>query len=270
MKVMNHNPVNQLMQRYWATANASNMRAIRNLASGYRINSEAGDAASLAIARKIHTNATGLDNASHNTQDAVSMLQTADGVLQNAQDVVSRMGELADRAANGVLSYPGRGMLENEYQKLTSELDWLGEATFNDRLLFDGSRYTIQTGTGPEDTAELTMDILSTANLGLDQVDFSSARSANWSMDIIWDAAQRLYDQRAAIGASENGLLSLMGDLGNSEIRLSESLSHLVDSDMAEESMNRDISAALGLTAMSMMKNAPYLISYNSLQLLMG
>lgn len=269
MKVMNHNPVNQLMQRYWATANASNVRAIRNLASGYRINSVADDAAGLSAARRMHVHSAGLDSASRNAQDAVSMLQTADGVLYSAQDVVARMGELAERASNGVLSDPGRGMLQNEYQKLTSELDKIGQTSFNGCLLFDGSSYTVQMGIGPEDTAELTMDVISAASLGLDRVELSSTQDADWALDTIWDAAQSLSSQRAAIGASENGLLSLIGSLGSSDLHLGESLSKIADADMAEESMNRDISAALGLTAMSMMKNASYLVPYNTLQLLM-
>ncbi|MCI8441742.1 MAG: flagellin [Provencibacterium sp.] len=267
---MNHNSVNQMMQRYWASANAANARAIRKIASGYRINSAADDAAGLAIARQMNAQVTGLSTAGRNAQDAVSMLQTADSVLGSVGEVVGRMNELAMRASNGILSGDDRQMLQQEYNQLATEVDRIGQNTnFNGNRLFDDSSYTMQVGPSAEETMDITMGSISSASLGLDQVDLTSAESAGRAVNTIKNATQIIASQRGEIGASENRLQHLMDNLSGSEVDLRQSLSRIADADFSTEAMNRSISDALGLTTISMMKNASYLMSYNTMQLLM-
>ncbi|MCI8622457.1 MAG: flagellin FliC [Provencibacterium sp.] len=270
MKINNNSGVNQLMQRYWSSANAASARAIRNIASGYKINSAADNASGLAIARRMNAQITGMSTASRNTQDAVSMLQTADGILSTVGDVVGRMNELAMRAGNGILSDDERQMLQAEYDQLASEVDRIGQSSsFNGNKLFDGSTYTMQVGEEGGNTKDVTMGELSAAGLGLDKVDLTSVQSAGKAVNTIREATRIVSSQRAAIGASENGLQSLLNNLGNSEINLADSLSKIMDADIATETMNRNISDALGLTSLAMMKNSSYLAPYNTLQLLM-
>lgn len=259
-----------MMQRYWASANAANTRAIRNLASGYKINSAADNASGLAIARQMNAQITGLSTAGRNAQDTVSMLQTADGVLGSVNEVVGRMNELAMRAGNGILSKDERKMLQAEYDQLAGEIDRIGENTnFNGNRLFDGSSYTMQVGASAEETMDVATGSVSAASLGLDQVDLTTAEGAGKALNTIKDATRIISSQRANIGASENRLQHLMDNLSNSEVNLTESLSKIMDADFGYETMNRSISDALGLTSISMMKNASYLMSYNTMQLLM-
>ena len=270
MKVMNHNSVNQMMQRYWANSNAANARAIRNLASGYKINSAADNAAGLAIARRMTAQITGLGTAGRNAQDTVSMLQTADGVLGSVNEVVGRMNELAMRAGNGILSTDERKMLQAEYDQLTAEVDRIGENTnFNGNRLFDNSSYTMQVGASAGETMEISMGNISAASLGLDKVDLTTTEGAGKALNTIKNATQIISSQRGDIGASENRLQHLMDNLSNGEVNMAESLSKIMDADFGYETMNRSISNVLNMTSISMMKNASYLMSYNTMQLLM-
>ena len=113
---------------------------IRDRSSGYRINRAGDDASGLAISEKMKAQIKGLDTASLNAQDGVSVVQTAEGALTEVHNMLNRMTELATRAANGINSDQNRQSLQDEIKELQTEIDRISKATnFNSINLLDGS-----------------------------------------------------------------------------------------------------------------------------------
>lgn len=270
MNTISNSGISQLMNRYFSAANAATAKAIRNISSGKRINSAADDPAGLAIGQKMNAQITGISTASRNVQDAVSMVRTADGVLGNVSDITNRMNELAVQAGNGILNEEQRGALQQEYNQLAQEIDRIGRSTnFNGKQLFDGSTYTMQVGERNGDVLDIKMGQMSASALGLDKVDLMSAEGAGKAIDLIKNASKEITAQRGTLGAAENGLQSTFNNLTNRELNLTESLSKIMDADIAKEFMNFSISNTLSQVSMAMMGNARNMMQYNVMQLLM-
>ncbi|REK67077.1 MAG: flagellin [Cohnella sp.] len=156
---INHNPFalnasNQLLK----TTNAISKRFER-LSSGFRINRAADDAAGLAISEKMRCQINGLNQASRNIQDGISLIQTAEGALAEIHAILQRMNQLAVQATNGTYNDEDRSHLQNEFDQLSSEIDNIAHtAKFNHILLFDGSfSRDIQTGTDASSVLNITM-----------------------------------------------------------------------------------------------------------------
>ena len=114
--------------------------SLERLSSGYKINSAKDDAAGLAIARRMHAQIRGLDTATQDAKDGVSIVEIADGALAEVQDMLQRMNELAVKSANGTMSEDDRSVLNNEVDQLKEEITRIGQTTeFNSQKLFDGS-----------------------------------------------------------------------------------------------------------------------------------
>ena len=115
-------------------------KTTEKLASGYRINRAADDAAGLAISEKMRGQIRGLNQASTNAQDGISLIQTAEGALQESHSILQRMRELAVQAANGTETDEDRSNIQDEIAQLQDELDRIAETTeFNTMKLLDGS-----------------------------------------------------------------------------------------------------------------------------------
>lgn len=261
--------VNGLMQRYFQAANAASAKSIRNIASGYRVNTAADDAAGLAIGQKMYAQITGLQAASQNTQDAISMVRVADGALGNVHDVLNRMNSLANRASNGTFSDDERGALQAEYEQLSDELNRIGKSSnFNGNPLFDGSTYTMQIGDSAGDTMDISLNELSTKNLGLDKTSLMSAEGAMQASTALRNATNAVSSQRSRLGAAENRLQSTYNTLQINDINMQQSVSRIMDADIGKEILNRNISDVLSQASIAMMKNSSYLMQYSALQLL--
>ena len=127
-------------QRQLGMNNSSVGKALEKLSSGYRINRAGDDASGLAISEKMKAQIKGLDTASLNAQDGVSVVQTAEGALTEVHNMLNRMTELATRAANGINSDQNRQSLQDEIKELQTEIDRISKATnFNSINLLDGS-----------------------------------------------------------------------------------------------------------------------------------
>ncbi len=257
------------MQRYFQAANAASAKSIRNIASGYRVNTAADDAAGLAIGQKMYAQITGLQAASQNTQDAISMVRVADGALGNVHDVLNRMNELASRASNGTFSDEERGALQAEYDQLSDEINRIGQASnFNGNPLFDGSSYTMQIGESAGDTMDISLNELSTKNLGLDKTNLMSAQSAMQASTALRSATNTVSSQRSRLGAAENRLQSTYNTLAINDMNMQQSMSRIMDADIGKEILNRNISDVLSQASIAMMRNSSSLMQYSALQLL--
>ncbi|MCX7654879.1 MAG: flagellin, partial [Fervidobacterium sp.] len=137
--IINHNI--QALNTYGRlNANTANgAKSLEKLSSGLRINKAGDDAAGLAISEKMRAQVRGLDQASRNAQDGISMIQTAEGALNETHSILQRMRELANQSANGTNTDADRGALQDELNQLTSEINRIGNTTeFNTQKLLNG------------------------------------------------------------------------------------------------------------------------------------
>lgn len=156
-------------QRQLARSGMDMDQAMERLSSGRRVNNAADDAAGLAIANRMTSQILGLNQAIRNANDGVSLIQTAEGALDETTNILQRMRELSIQAANGIYSDTDRATLDAEVQQLKSELDRIAESTtFNGQVLLDGSlgNVTLQVGSESEDTISLSVGAMDTDTLG--------------------------------------------------------------------------------------------------------
>lgn len=138
--VVQHNLTAMNSQRMFGISAVSYAKNAEKLSSGFRVNRAADDAAGLTISEKMRSQIRGLTQASLNTQDGISMVQTADGALSEVSDMLQRMNELAIKASNGTMTLDDRKCIQEEVEQIKSEIDRIGVATkFNETYLFTGS-----------------------------------------------------------------------------------------------------------------------------------
>ena len=139
--VVQHNLTAMNSNRMLGLTTASQAKSTEKLSSGYKINRAADDAAGLSISEKMRKQIRGLTQASSNAEDGISTVQTAEGALNEVQDMLQRMNELAVKAANGTNSEDDRSYIQNEIDQLTTEIDRVSETTkFNETYLLKGDK----------------------------------------------------------------------------------------------------------------------------------
>lgn len=162
-------------------------RATERLSSGQRVNSAKDDAAGLAIANRMTSQVRGLDQAVRNANDGVSMIQTAEGALQESTNILQRMRELAVQSSNGIYSDADRVTLNAEVKQLKAELDRIANSTsFNGNNLLDGSLGTtkLQVGAFSGQTMDLTVGNFKTGSMGGSAADIVGAATTNGLADL--------------------------------------------------------------------------------------
>ncbi|OEH92203.1 hypothetical protein BFG57_02730 [Bacillus solimangrovi] len=138
--IINHNLSAMNTYRQMGNANKANANSMEKLSSGLRINRAGDDAAGLAISEKMRAQVRGLDQASRNAQDGISLIQTAEGALQETHSILQRMRELAVQSSNDTATDPDREEMQKEISQLKDEIDRIsGTTEFNTKTLFDGS-----------------------------------------------------------------------------------------------------------------------------------
>ncbi|MFP7156296.1 flagellin [Priestia aryabhattai] len=138
---INHNITALNTYRQFNNANVAQSKSMEKLSSGLRINSAADDAAGLAISEKMRSQVRGLDQASKNAQDGISMIQTAEGALGETHDILQRMRELSVQASNDTNTSDDRNEIQKEMNQLTSEVNRIGNTTeFNTQKLLNGNK----------------------------------------------------------------------------------------------------------------------------------
>ena len=149
--VVQHNLTAMNSQRMLGITTSAQAKSTEKLSSGYKINRAADDAAGLSISEKMRRQIRGLTQASLNASDGISMVQTAEGALNEVQDMLQRMNELAVKGENGTLTSTDRGYIAAEVSQLMSEIDRVKETTtFNEKSLLDGSFSAVDLQVGAE------------------------------------------------------------------------------------------------------------------------
>jgi flagellin len=213
-------------------------KSMQRLSSGYRINTAADDAAGLAISEKLRAQIAGLDQANRNAQDAVSLVQTAEGQLNEVHSMLQRVRELAVEYRNGTLSTTDRTAIQSEINQLASEIERIGTAAqFNGIPLLNGQvTVTFQVGANDGEDISITTATLWGTAVSTAAFDLSVTNSNDISE--IDDAINSISAMRAQYGAVQNRLEHVINNLEIYQQNLTASESQIRDVDMASEMAN--------------------------------
>ena len=234
--------------RQYGINNSNIQKSLEKLSSGYRINRAGDDAAGLAISEKMRAQIRGLNMASKNSQDAISLVQTAEGALQESHNILQRMRELAVQAASDTNETTiDRGALQLEFEQLIAEIDDTADKTaFNDMKVIDGSyatdasAFVVQSGANSNDELKITIKAMSSGALSIasNQVAISNRASASSAISIVNAALNEVSTMRAKLGALQNRLTHKIANLDTSAENLQAAESRIRDIDMAKEMTN--------------------------------
>jgi flagellin len=232
-------------QRHLRETRALLDRSLERLSSGYRINRAGDDAAGLAISEKLRAKTRGLIQAQRNASDGVSLIQVAEGGLNEVQNILVRLRELGVQAASDTIGARERRDLDEEYQSLKEEIDRVANATeFNGTFLLDGTGGSLdfQVNAGGENLLgvdRISFDAfrldVNTDKMGLEDLGVAQKVDAQRSLSRIDAAIERVSSVRGELGAIENRLESTVRNLGISVENLSAARSRIKDVDVAEE-----------------------------------
>ena len=221
-------------------------QSLERLSSGYRINKAGDDAAGLAISEKLRAKIRGLVQAQRNANDGISLIQTAEGGLNEIQNILVRMRELGVQAASDTIGPKERVYLDNEYQALKNEVDRIANGTdFNGTQLLDGTGGILdfQVSTGGENL--LGVDRISfeawkadakTDRLGIRDLAVDTKQASQQSLAAIDGALDHVSAIRGDLGAIQNRLTSTINNIGITVENLSAANSRIKDVDVADES----------------------------------
>ena len=237
-------------------------KSLNRLASGLRINGAADDAAGLAISQKMQGQVAGLNQASRNAQDGISMLQTAEGGLSETQNILQRMRELAVQGANDTLTTADRGNIQDELNALSSEIDRISTNTeYNTKSLLGGglaSGVTFQVGANAGQTVNVSVATASASALtvGGGSITVDSAANASTTISNIDNAIAAVSNSRSKLGASINRLQHTITNLGVQSENIDAARSRVADLDMAKEVVNLSKSQILSQSSTAMLAQA--------------
>lgn len=216
-------------------------KAQEKLASGYRINRAADDAAGLAISEKLRSQVRGLNQAVRNAQDGISLIQTAEGALTETENLLQRLRELAVQASNGTMTTDDRNSIDKEAQQLLSEVDRIANNTeFNSLKLLNGnaSSLTFQIGANGNQIMTTSIATATTAALTISGIALSTIASASAAIASLDTAIKEVSSIRASLGAVQNRLESTIANLQITAENLQAADSRIRDVDVALEQVN--------------------------------
>ena len=245
-------------------ANAAKSGSLAKLSSGLRINKAGDDAAGLSISEKMKNQISGLTQATRNAQDGISLIQTAEGALNETHSILNRMRDLTVQASNDTNSTEDRKAIDLELRDLVLEVDRIATATkFNGTELLDGTATSINLQIGADTAAEDSIAIKITSMksadiLGAEASTFTvdTADKAKLFTNAIDVAVGKVSTERAGLGAKQNRLDHTINNLTTTKENLSEANSRIRDVDMAEEMMSFTKSNILSQAATSMLAQA--------------
>ncbi|MCC6812178.1 MAG: flagellin FliC [Deltaproteobacteria bacterium] len=260
------NPQSVNAQRNLSKTQSMLSQSIGRLSSGQRINSAADDAAGLAISERMKANMRSLQQASRNAQDGISASQIADGAMDQAGGLLTRMRELAMQSANGTLGTSDRTALNSEFQASLNEIVRIGAVTkFNGTSLLDGTfSASLQVGTGTSANDTITMGIstaFTAAGLGVTGAAVDSAANATTALTSIDAAIDTVSAARGSLGAVQNRLNVTVSNLSTAYENTSAANSRIRDVDFAEETAAMTRSQILSQAGVSILSQANQLPS---------
>jgi len=259
--IINHNiaALNTIRQLSINTNNTQ--KALEKLSSGLRINSAADDAAGLAISEKMRSQIRGLDQASRNAQDGISLIQTGEGALASVSDMLSRIRELATEAANGTYdSTNDLARIQEEVDQLSAQItDIKTNTSFNGIKLLDGST-DVQLQIGADSTQTLTILAdsvdLSAVDSAVQGYDLSTQAGATAALADIENQINAVSAARSYYGANQNRLEYTINNLNTTSQNMTAAESRIRDVDMAKEMANFTKNNILNQAAQAMLAQA--------------
>ena len=268
--VVQHNLTAMNANRMLGITNSQQAKQTEKLSSGYRINRAADDAAGLSISEKMRRQIRGLDQAATNAQDGISMVQTAEGALNEVTDMMQRMNELAVQAANGTYTTTQKQYIADEINQLTSEINRVATTTkFNDQVLLTGkfsgttNAMKLQIGNESGETMDITI-----SNMKASNVCASLTGSINWSATTVTNSTigqfistlktsmETVASQRSALGAIQNRLEHTINNLDNVVENTTAAESRIRDTDMATEMVKYSNNQILAQAGQAMLAQA--------------
>ena len=261
--VVQHNLQAMNTNRQLGLVTGQQGKSTEKLSSGYKINRAADDAAGLAISEKMRSQIRGLDRASTNAQDGISVVQTAEGALNEVHSMLQRMNELATQAANDTNTSQDRNQIKLEINQLSSEIDRVASTTqFNTMNLLDG-KFTgknLQVGALSGQSISISISSMKSSKLGLGKVGsklkVSSFQKAGSTMKLVQSAIDIVSTQRAKLGAIQNRLEHTIANLDTTSENTSAAESRIRDTDMAKEMVNYSKNNILAQAGQSMLAQA--------------
>ena len=250
------NLASETVQKNLKTVTKESNSQLEKLSSGKRINKSSDDAAGLAIANTLRAQSRSLRQASRNAQDGVSMVQTAEGSLNEVSNILTRLRELTVQSASDTVGDTERGMLDLEYQQLVQEVDRISESTtYNGVNLLNGEGDGVldfHVGADSTDSNVIQYDSgetnASSSNIGISGTGIDAKSSALSSIGSIDEAITAISGQRASLGAIQNRLQSSITNLDAQAVNTEEARSSIEDADIAQ--------ASAKLASTSVIKNA--------------
>lgn len=255
-------------QRSLGTNKFNTDNNLRKLASGERITRASDDAAGLAISEKLKGHIRGMRQAKRNTEDGISLIQTAEGGLSEVSNIIVRLRELAVQAASDTVGDTERGFSNIEFQQLKNEIDRISKGLdFNGRKLLDGSGGVVDIQVGIHNSPvqdRITYDSTTTdatiTSLGLNVEEIASKEGAQLTLAKLDQALERVSGVRANLGAIQNRLLSTSNNLAISDENLSAANSRIRDVDVAAETAElakNNILNQASVSVLAQANNAP-------------
>ena len=229
------------------------------LSSGLRIATAADDAAGLGISERMRSQIRSYDAAGRNAQDGISLVQTAEGALNEASNILTRMRELAMQSSNGTLSATDLTTIDTEMDQLVEELDRISSSTeFNNITLLDGSTATasIQVGLDSGQTIDITLQDTSTATLGVNAIDVTAAGGGAAALASIDTAIDTVNTSRGAMGAAQNRPSSAYASIQSARENPASAESRIRDVDVAKETADLTRNPILQQAAVSILSQA--------------
>ena len=257
--VVQHNLTAMNANRQLGITTSSQAKSSEKLSSGYRINRAGDDAAGLTISEKMRSQVRGLNKASSNAQDGVSLIQVAEGALGETHSILQRMNELATQAANDTNTSIDRGAIQKEINQLTFEIDRIRSATqFNTMDLIDGSftKRNLQVGSLEGQGITISIRNMDASTIGVKNLNMSTFFTAGSAMTKIQSAINQVSEQRSYLGALQNRLEHTISNLDNISENTQAAESRLRDTDMAEEMVEYSKNNILAQAGQSMLAQA--------------
>ena len=259
--VVQHNLSAMNTNRQMGTVSSALQKSTEKLSSGYKINRAGDDAAGLSISEKMRSQIRGLNKASSNAEDGISLIQVAEGALNETHSILQRMNELATQAANDTNTSTDRKAIQQELTQLTSELDRIYSTTqFNTMNLLDGSfsKKSLQVGSLSGQVIAISIGKMDAKSLGISaaSVKVSTHAVAGKSMTIIQKAIDTVSTERSKLGALQNRLEHTINNLDTTSENTSAAESRIRDTDMASEMVEYSKNNILAQAGQSMLAQA--------------
>jgi flagellin len=259
--VVQHNMTAANANRQLGVTTAAQAKQTEKLSSGYKINRAADDAAGLTISEKMRSQIRGLTQASKNAQDGISAVQTAEGALNEVEDMLQRMNELAVKAKNDTNMSQDRTAIQAEMNALSSEINRVQSATqFNNQNLLNGSfsNKSLQVGANSSNTITINISNMNASSIGVStsKINVSNSGNAGSAIDNIKNAIASVSKQRSELGAVQNRLEHTIKNLDNVVENTTSAESNIRDTDMASTMVEYSKNNILAQAGQSMLAQA--------------